>query len=239
MSVMLGPGVTMLLGVNGAGKTTLMRTLVGDLPLRAGQIIWRSASDDRHRSAGRSLGASTRRRTGYLPQSPQLPGRMRLADVVAYAAWLKLVPRGDVPAAVERALRRVDLLPRKHDKICSLSGGMRQRAALATAIVHDPDLLVLDEPTSGLDPRQRVEIRDQIAALARGTNVLMSTHIFQDVAPLGGHLVVLHDGSVVFDGLPADLEAQAGPAQPDGCSDLERGFLALIGRGETGPAPTP
>jgi ABC-2 type transport system ATP-binding protein len=232
LSLRLEPGATTLLGVNGAGKTTLMRSLVGDLAPRSGSILWEDPTGQTGLPAGTAGNPSIdatriRRRTGYLPQDPELPAQMRVGDMVAYAAWLKLVPRNRVRRCVERALRQVDLLDRIRDRVKTLSGGMKQRAALAAAVVHDPALLVLDEPTSGLDPRQRIEIRRLIRTLAEDRSVLISTHLLPDVPHLGGGLVVLHQGAVLLQGTATDLEARADETD-SGESALERGFLSLV-----------
>lgn len=224
----LSRGITTLLGINGAGKTTLLRTLIGELQPRAGSVTW-AAPVGAETSSSAPTGADLRRRTGYLPQNPNLPNGMRLDDVVAYSAWLKGLPYRRTGQAVRDAVARVGLQDRLGAKIKTLSGGMRQRAALAAAVVHDPAVLILDEPTSGLDPQQRIEVRRFIRDLAEDRTVLVSTHLLPDVVHLDGRVLVLHDGTVCFHGSPAELEAQADGRTP-GDTPIEQGFMSLLGQ---------
>jgi ABC-2 type transport system ATP-binding protein len=222
LSLTLGREGTTLLGVNGAGKTTLLRTLAGDLTARSGQISLFGAV------VSASRPEALLRRTGYLPQEVELPGRMQVRDVVAYTAWLKKVPRGQVRPAVTRWLERVGLADRARDRVATLSGGMRRRLSVACALVHDPDLVLLDEPTVGLDPEQRVALRRLLAGLAAERCVLVSTHQLADVEHLGRRLLVLDGGRIVFDGDAAGLAACDDGAGA-GDTPLERGFAAVIG----------
>lgn len=222
LSFTLGRGGTTLLGVNGAGKTTLLRTLAGDLTAQSGDI----AVFGTVVSASRP--EALLRRTGYLPQEVELPGRMQVRDVVAYTAWLKKVPHRQVKAAVGLWLERVGLTDRARDKVSTLSGGMRRRLSVACALVHDPDLVLLDEPTVGLDPEQRVALRRLLAGLAAERCLLVSTHQLADVEHLGRRLLVLNNGRIVFDGDAVGLAARD-DGTGEGDTPLERGFAAVIG----------
>jgi ABC-2 type transport system ATP-binding protein len=201
----LGPGVTGLLGPNGAGKTTLLRTIATAQAPDSGQILVEGI--DATRSADHR---AVRRRLGYLPQSPGYYPRFTVAEFVRHIAILKEIGGREVRrAAVERALATVDLGHRRNDKVRSLSGGMRQRLALACAILGDPEVLVLDEPTVGLDPEQRVRFREIIAELGRTRAVLLSTHQTDDVASLCSRVIVLGEGAVLLDDTPRALADRA------------------------------
>jgi ABC-2 type transport system ATP-binding protein len=201
VSLTLGPGVTGLLGPNGAGKSTLLRVLATASAPDTGtlSVLGHDPLTDPGRQA-------LRRRLGYLPQNPGLPAHFTAFDFVDYVAILKEF--GDREARrteARRVLEEVGLTQDRSRRIRKLSGGMRQRVALAAAVVGHPDLLVLDEPTVGLDPEQRLRLRELIARLGEDRTVLLSTHQTEDVAALCHTVVVLDHGRVTFHGSPADL----------------------------------
>lgn len=121
----------------------------------------------------------------------------------------ELTDRGARHREVRRVLDEVDLGDVRGKRIKKLSGGMRQRVALAAALVGDPGFLVLDEPTVGLDPEQRMRFRELIARAGEGRTVLLSTHQTEDVAMLCHRVVVMAGGRIRFDGTPAELTAVA------------------------------
>ncbi|MGI8535919.1 MAG: ABC transporter ATP-binding protein [Mycobacteriales bacterium] len=221
LSLDLGPGVHGLLGPNGAGKTTLVRVLATVLRAQSGRVELLG-----HDVADREPRTALRRRLGYLPQTlGYFPG-FTVREFVEYMAWLKEVPAGRVPAAVDDAIARVDLSDRSGSRMKTLSGGMLRRAGIAQAIVNDPDLLLLDEPTAGLDPEQRVGFRALLRELGQQSTVLVSTHLVEDVASACTGVVLLDAGRVVFTGSP-DMLADAG-TDGDGDTASERGYLALL-----------
>ncbi|GAA3228769.1 hypothetical protein GCM10020256_41230 [Streptomyces thermocoprophilus] len=151
-----------------------------------------------------------RRRLGYLPQNPGFHPDFSAFEFVDYVAILKeMTDRGARHREVRRVLEAVDLSDVRGRRMKRLSGGMRQRVALAAALVGDPGFLVLDEPTVGLDPEQRVRFRELIAQAGEGRTVLLSTHQTEDVAMLCQRVVVLAGGRVRFEGTPAELTARA------------------------------
>ena len=216
------PGVTALLGPNGAGKTTLLHSIVGLKPPVAGDV--RVMDVDVLRRGGlRAVAAQL----GFLPQHVGYYPGYTLREFVTYSAWLKRVPRADLDNYVDVALARVDLTDRASSKMSSLSGGMLRRAGIAQAIAHRPDLLILDEPASGLDPEQRIELRRLLRDLVSTTTVLVSTHLVDDVRHIADHVIVLHDGRVVFAGSVGRLEAEGAP-EAAGDSALERGYVTAL-----------
>ena len=201
VSLTMHDGVTGLLGPNGAGKTTLLRIVATALWPDKGEL---SVLGHDPRSAAGLL--AVRRRLGYLPQSPGFHPNFTAFAFVDYVAILKeLTHRGRRHEEVRRVLGVVGLDAHRGKKIKTLSGGMRQRVALAAALVGDPDLLVLDEPTVGLDPEQRLRFRELIAELGERRTVLLSTHQTEDVMTLCRRVVVLDRGRVLFEGAPSDL----------------------------------
>ncbi|MFJ8335454.1 ABC transporter ATP-binding protein [Streptomyces sp. NPDC094437] len=205
VSLRLSAGVTGLLGPNGAGKTTLLRVLATAIPADRGAFT--VLGDDPSRTAGRQR---VRRALGYLPQTPGFHPDFTAFEFVDYVAILKeLTDRAARHREVRRVLTEVDLSDVRGKRIRKLSGGMRQRVALAAALVGDPGFLVLDEPTVGLDPEQRMRFRELIARAGEGRTVLLSTHQTEDVAMLCHRVLVMSGGRVRFDGTPAELTERA------------------------------
>ncbi|MGW1057300.1 ABC transporter ATP-binding protein [Micromonospora rubida] len=224
LSLTLGVGVHGLLGPNGAGKTTLIRALATIVSPAGGEL----------RLLGRTAGGpgglrEVRRALGYLPQHFGYYPRFTVREFVEYMAWLKEMPRREIPGAVQRAVDRVGLTDRADSRLKTLSGGMLRRAGIAQAIVNSPELLLLDEPTVGLDPEQRVDFRELLRDLGTDACVLVSTHLVEDVVAACGAVVLMHDGRLVWQGTPQELIAEGG-AGDAGDSPAERGYTALLHR---------
>jgi ABC-2 type transport system ATP-binding protein len=202
VNLRIRPGVTGLLGPNGAGKTTLMRMLATVLAPTDGcmSLLGLNPHDAGERT-------QLRRRLGYMPQEPGFHRQFTAFEFVDYVAILKEMT--DARARhreVRRVLERVGLGDVAGRRIRKLSAGMRQRVALAQALLGEPDLLVLDEPSSALDPEQRMRFRELVSELGDdGRIVLVSTHQTDDVAALCERVIVLQDGRATFDGTPAQL----------------------------------
>jgi ABC-2 type transport system ATP-binding protein len=205
VSLRLHPGVTGLLGPNGAGKTTLLRILATAAPPDTGTLTIMGHDPNTPRGRTRA-----RRALGYLPQNPGFHPGFTAFEFVDYVAILKeLTDRRTRHVEVRRVLDAVALTDVRGKRIRALSGGMRQRVALAAALVGDPGFLVLDEPTVGLDPQQRMRFREVIAEAGEGRTVLLSTHQTEDVATVCRRVVVMDKGRVRFDGTPGELAALA------------------------------
>jgi ABC-2 type transport system ATP-binding protein len=190
----LGPGATGLVGVNGAGKTTLLLTLAGARRPQRGTVTL----------DGVDLYGRDRRgvvtRIGFMPQELDLPRELRVADALSYVSWLRGVP-GRVAAVRERELLElVGLQDRRSVKVGRLSGGMRRRLVLATALVTAPEVLLLDEPTTGLDPEQRANLRVLLMELPGATVTVLSSHVMEDVEQMTSRIAVLDEGRVLHHG---------------------------------------
>ena len=195
--------IVALLGPNGAGKTTTMRMLAGLILPTEGRIsIDGVALTDG--TAARARGA-----VGLLTEAPGLWERLSVrANLLTYAR-LQSVP--DPISQVDQALRHVDLLDRANEIAGKLSKGLKQRAAIARALLHKPRVLLLDEPTSGLDPASARHIRDLILGLrSEGRAILVSTHNLGEAEELADRIAVLKTELLAFDA-PATLrKARAG-----------------------------
>jgi ABC-2 type transport system ATP-binding protein len=184
------------LGPNGAGKTTTMRAIFGVTSLDAGEIRWR----------GRPVDEAARRTFGYMPEERGLYPAMELLDQVEYFALLHGLDGRTAAQAAGHWIGRLGLSGRERTRIDALSHGNQQRAQLAVALVHQPDLLVLDEPFSGLDPGG---IDDMSAILAEraaaGVTVLFSSHQLDLVENICEAVAIIHHGRLVVAGPVADL----------------------------------
>nr|WP_276511221.1 ATP-binding cassette domain-containing protein [Kineosphaera limosa] len=212
VSLALTPGVTVLLGANGAGKSTLMAALLGLRPLSKGSVRWRGS-----RVTDRAQWQQLRRHTGWLPQGFGFPPAMTVADFVVYAAWLKEVPTREAEELCAEALDVTQMAALRGRRLGSISGGERQRAGMAAALVSQPAVLLLDEPTSGLDPIQRARFHEALQRLTGAgadtgprVSVLLSTHLFEDAAATADRIVVLRAGSVALTLERCDLTSPGG-----------------------------
>ena len=198
VNLVLDEGVTGLLGPNGAGKSTLMKIVATLLVPQKGRV----------RVGGWSLPREqheVRCHLGYLPQEFGLPGNLSGREYLRYAAAMKGAPK----AEADRLLAEVGLEGAGGRHIRGYSGGMKQRLAIAQALLGDPDLLLVDEPTAGLDPEQRARLRNLLARHRPGRITLFSTHVVADLAQVADRVVVLHRGQVRFVGTLDELAAQA------------------------------
>ena len=187
-----------ILGPNGAGKTTTIRMITGFLPPTEGRVT----------VAGKDLFDSpreARRQVGYLPENVALYPEMRVDEYLAYRARLEGLSGAMARGSIARTLSRCLLDDVRHQIIGTLSKGYRQRVGLATAILHDPEVLVLDEPTVGLDPKQIIAIRELIRELGRERTLLLSTHILPEVELLCDRVLIIDRGRIVAQGTPKNL----------------------------------
>ena len=195
-------GMIGLLGPNGAGKTTLLRQLAGILDPTTGVITLGGVPI-------KSIQKQLARWIGYLPQDAGLPhGSTPKAYLMYYAALYEL-PAHLREERVDSLLGEVGLTGKEDDKIGSLSGGMRQRVAVARTLLRLPPIIIVDEPTVGLDPRERIRFRNLLSRLAEDRIVLFSTHVVDDVAVACDRVLVMGRNRLLFDGAPGDLSTHA------------------------------
>jgi ABC-2 type transport system ATP-binding protein len=191
ISFALGPGVTGLLGPNGAGKSTLLHLLAGLLIPSAGtvRIMGRPAAGD----------PSIYRDVGLVPEREAVPAELTGHAFLRLSAQLQGLP--DPAGAADRALATVELTEAAGRPMRTYSKGMRQRAKLAAALVHEPRILLLDEPFNGLDPRQRLHMIELLRRMAsEGRVILFSSHILEEVERLADAILVVYAGRLAASG---------------------------------------
>ncbi|MEM9566070.1 MAG: ABC transporter ATP-binding protein [Actinomycetota bacterium] len=225
VSFAIEPGVTALLGPNGAGKSTLLRVLCGLTPPTTGRILI-GGGDPRSDAAARA-------RVGLVPQQDGIFERDTVYQFVHLAAVLAGV--GDPQAAARAALAAVELDPGLERPLGAFSKGMRQRAKIAAALVHQPPVLVLDEPLNGLDPKQRRQMISLFHRLGdEGRTVLVSSHVLEEVERFGTRVLVLAKGRLAAEGDFRAIRALMND-QPltyrIGCSDPRTVAAELISEG--------
>lgn len=179
------------LGPNGAGKTTTMQMLSGVLAPSAGSISINGVDLLRQPQ-------DAKRYLGFLPDTPPLYPELTVEEYLRYCAKLHRITGRHVAAAVQRVMQRCGLAEVAKRLLGDLSKGYQQRAGIAQALVHDPELLILDEPTVGLDPLQIREIRELIREFGSGHGVLLSTHILSEVQHCCSRVQIIHQGRLVL-----------------------------------------
>jgi len=187
-----------LLGPNGAGKTTMMKILTCFIPQTSGKAVV-CGYDVMENSL------QVRKKVGYLPENNPLYMDMYVIEYLKFMANLHKIGN-DLNKRVEEIIDITGLGPEQHKKLRALSKGYRQRAGLAQALIHDPDVLILDEPTSGLDPNQLIEIRNLIVNVGKQKTIILSTHIMQEVEAVCDRVIIINDGKIIADALTPELQ---------------------------------
>jgi len=191
----LRPGeIVAYLGANGAGKTTTMKVLTGLAPPDFGRVLFegRDISDDP---------LVYRRRLGYVPETAEVYPFLSGREYLVLAGRLRGLPESAVQRRADELLELLDLQHHRHQSLDAYSKGMRQKVLIASALLHDPDVLLLDEPLSGLDVSAVLVMKSLLRRLAaRGRAILYSTHLLEVAERLCERVLVLHGGRVVADG---------------------------------------
>lgn len=196
------PGESLALwGANGAGKTTVIRCLLGIHPCR-GEIHINGIDVRRHSKQARA-------KTGYVPQEVTFYDLSVDATLAFYARLKKVAPE-----RIDTVLKQMQLADQRHKSTSALSGGMKQRLALAVALLADPPLLILDEPTANLDAQAQLDFARLLRNLNRdGKTILFSSHRLEEVATLARRVLVLEAGKLRHDWTPLQLAEELGIQQ--------------------------
>lgn len=176
------------LGPNGAGKSTLMKILTTYINVDEGAAIVNGFDVNTNQ-------LEVQKSVGYLPEHNPLYLDLYVREYLAFNADVYKISK----LRIDEVIALTGLTPESHKKIGQLSKGYRQRVGLATALLHNPDVLILDEPTTGLDPNQLVEIRDLIKNIGKDKTVFLSTHIMQEVEAICDRVIIINHGKIVTD----------------------------------------
>ncbi len=213
-----GCGVYGILGANGAGKTTLMSLITDTLKRDDGSILYDGEEILK-------MGADFRSLVGYMPQEQGFYEKMSVKSFLFYMAELKGLSRREAKEQIPKLLEVVNLKNCGHMHMESLSGGMRQRALLAQALLGTPTVVILDEPTAGLDPWERKRLCRYIWTLGEKAIVFLTSHIVSDIEDTADYILIMKNGHIIEDGFPDELVEKSGKA------NLEELFLAVLDRG--------
>ena len=208
-----------LLGPNGAGKTTTLRMVAGLLRPDAGAISVfgvDALADPR----------AAKRLIAWLPDEPMLYDKLTPMEYLQFIAGLWNVPAKTARAKAEELLRWLDLWDQRGQRCEGFSRGMKQKAALAGALIHDPRLLILDEPLTGLDAAMARQVKDLLQARVKaGATVILTTHILEVAERLADRIGIIQSGKLRAEGTLDELRARAG----DAGGSLEDVYLQLVG----------
>jgi ABC-2 type transport system ATP-binding protein len=207
-----------LLGPNGAGKTTTLRMLTGLLRPDSGSITVFGID-----ALADPVGA--KRITAWLSEEPMIYDKLTPFEYLEFVAGLWGIDAAPAEARANELLRWLGLEPHAHERCESFSRGMRQKVALAGALVHEPKLIVLDEPLTGLDAAAARDVKTMLRArVGAGSTVIMTTHILEVAERMADRIGVISGGKLIAEGTLEELRQRAGHSG----SSLEDTFLALV-----------
>jgi ABC-2 type transport system ATP-binding protein len=180
------------LGPNGAGKSTTLKIMTGYLAPSSGEAEVCGFSTRTH-----SL--EVRKHLGYLPEHNPLYLEMYVKEYLSFIGGLHQLRGRQLKERIQQVIANVGLQAEQHKRIGALSKGYRQRVGLASALIHQPPVLILDEPTTGLDPNQLLEIRQLIKDLGKDKTLIFSSHLMQEVEAVCNRVIIIHQGRLITD----------------------------------------
>ncbi len=188
-------GIYAILGPNGSGKSTLMNIITGNISKDKGEFLFHKKSGTHDLLQDNMI--------GYVPQYPGMYPNFTVYDMLQYASVLNGLKNND--EQIDELITAFELNEYASKKIRSLSGGTRQRLAIAQAFIGSPKLVVLDEPTAGLDPLQRILFKNYISKKSSEMTIIISTHIVSDVENISDNVIFLKKGEIVLSGEIKDV----------------------------------
>ncbi len=187
-----------ILGPNGSGKSTTLGIVLNVVNKTSGEFSWFSGSETTHQAL---------KKVGAIIESPNFYPYMSAAQNLNLVCKIKEVS----PDKVDEKLKIVGLLDRKDSRFKTFSLGMKQRLAIASSLLNDPEILILDEPTNGLDPQGIHQIREIIKKIAsQGTTILLASHLLDEVEKVCSHVVILQKGKSLYTGRVDQMNASHG-----------------------------
>ncbi|MFD0992928.1 ABC transporter ATP-binding protein [Tenacibaculum geojense] len=187
-----------ILGPNGSGKSTTLGIILNVVNKTSGEFFWFDGSLSTHQAL---------KKVGAIIERPNFYPYMTAVQNLELICKIKGVPKNKI----EEKLKTVNLFERRHSKFKTYSLGMKQRLAIASALLNDPEILILDEPTNGLDPQGIHEIREIIRKIAaNGTTILLASHLLDEVEKVCSHVVVIRNGVKLYDGRVDNMIASNG-----------------------------
>lgn len=212
-----------LLGPNGAGKTTTLRMVTGLAKPDAGLIEIYGVNTQRQPGAAKAM-------TAWLPDEPMLYDKLSPAEYLAFVAGLWRIKTAEAAPAAEELLQWLDLWEVRDTRCEGFSRGMKQKVALAGALIHKPRLLILDEPLTGLDAQMARSVKDALRAqVDGGATVIVTTHILEVAERLADRIGIIAHGKMLVEGTMAELREKVGSDE----STLEDAFIRLTQAPET------
>ena len=192
------PGIYGLLGPNGAGKTTLMNLITDNLKPTSGEVLCDGVPI-------KELGSAYRAKIGFMPQQQNIYPAFTVERFLWYMAGLKDLDKNTVEGDIKQLLEQVNLYEDRKKRLGELSGGMKQRALLAQALLGKPELIILDEPTAGVDPKERIQMRNIISRVGFESIIIIATHVVPDIQFIAKDVLLLDKGKVIKQGAPGKL----------------------------------
>lgn len=187
-----------ILGPNGSGKSTTLGMVLNVVNKTSGEFFWFDGSESTHEAL---------KKVGAIIEHPNFYPYMTAAQNLALVCKIK----GVNPVKIEEKLEIVNLIDRKDSKFRTFSLGMKQRLAIASALLNDPEILILDEPTNGLDPQGIHQIREIIRKIAgMGTTILLASHLLDEVEKVCSHVVIIRKGTMLYSGPVEEMNASHG-----------------------------